>query len=148
MNILQAIESMEGEMAPIRERFPKFADDFEFVSEDNDEQLLTDFSIKVNELLGLNEIEIGQVARFSEVTPDECIAFLKGLAAVTALWTAVIKYCALKKCTLKVKHGTDFIDVTAATSQEAERLFKCASRIIIQKPREGKSTEPPPKKAR
>lgn len=137
LSISQAIEILEERVAEIRKDVPKYSEFTMLVPEKGDLDLLSEFIAEVNEGLGVKGLQRMELKALSAEGFRDWFAWFTTAVPFAVAWGAVKKYCGASRCSLKVRlPDQSEIDVSAATPEEAERLFKCASRIVITKQRE------------
>jgi len=143
LRISQTIDILESHLSEIRKEMPWYNDLFMIVPEEGNVELLSDIIAAVNLDLHEEVLEQIQLVALDASGFKDWFAMVKGAIPFALIWAGLKRACGASRCSLRIKVGDSEIDVTAATPEEAERLFKCASRIIITKNRDPQLPDPP-----
>ena len=101
------------------------------VPEGDDVDLLSEFIDGVNLELDSDVLVQLRVVALDSSGYSELYAKIMSAVPFALIWAGIRRYCGVSRCSLKVKVGDREIDVSAATPEEAERLFNIASRVTV-----------------
>jgi hypothetical protein len=143
LSIAQAIDLLEGPLTARQKVMGGAVGPLMIVPEDGDVALLSEFIGGVNlELEGEVLVQV-QLVALSGAGHSEWYGSILSAVPFAVIWTGIRKYGGASRCSLKVEADGHVIDVSAATPEEAERLFNSVARVMIYRIEDPPVNNPP-----
>lgn len=144
LSIAQAIALLEPPRAAMQKEIAARFPAGKIVAAGDDEALLSEFIAGVNLELGEEVFVQERLVALSAAGHSEWYGKIWSALPIAVIWAGIRRYSGAGRCSLKVKVGEREIDVSAATPEEAERLFNLAAGVIIYRIEDPPANTPPP----